>query len=36
MPVEGARGVIWEVEIPVIQEQLVDLQRKVKEMGGYL
>lgn len=36
MWVEGARSVIWEVEIPEIQEQLADLQGKVKEMGVYL
>ena len=33
---EGALTVIWEVELPDIQDRLEELQRKVKEMGVYL
>gem|GEM_PF-3592929 len=28
--------VVWEIEVPEIEERLEELQRKIEEMGVYL
>ncbi|NLY30831.1 MAG: hypothetical protein GX047_09440 [Firmicutes bacterium] len=33
---EGVPEVIWEVELPEIEERLEELQAKAAEMGAYL
>jgi hypothetical protein len=33
---EGVPGMIWEVELPEIEERLEELQTKTAEMGAYL